>query len=420
MNKKIILTTSLIIASLTCSLAQALPDSSALHQFKNLNATITNADSDIEELKGLDNKMAGYMKKWDLQGMSLAITRNDSLVYAKGYGWADKEKGIKMEPGHIMRVASVSKLITAIGIMVLQDQIMLNILGPVFGPKGILKGPLYTSLIKDPNYNKITIEHILRHQAGFESDPVFSPRSVRAKLGLDAPPTAEDFFRYILSKDLKFTPGSENKYSNLGYLLLCEIIETVSGMEYEEFIQEKVLKPAGCYDMHIAGNYYKDKRENEVRYYAYAGNDQFVTDYSGNGKVVHRCYGGNNITMLSGAGGWCASPIELARLVAAIDGDPTIMDIISQRAIHQMTEYNEDSIYAIGWNDIVPDEGWGRSGTLSGTCAFIKRFNDGECWILVTNTSTSVGALHSQKTNAFFKECRELYSEKLPAVDLFK
>ena len=88
---------------------------------KELNLTIANEMSQIPELEGLDKKIEKYIWKWHIKGASLAITRNDSLVYAKGYGWADQENEIHMAPGHIMRVASVSKLITAAGIMVLQE-----------------------------------------------------------------------------------------------------------------------------------------------------------------------------------------------------------------------------------------------------------------------------------------------------------
>ena len=116
-------------------------------------------------------------------------------------------------------------------------------------------------------------------------------------------------------------PGSWEKYSNFGYLLLSEIIEQVSGMSYEEFICKEVLAPAGCFDMHIAGNYYSDKRDNEVRYYTHEGDGKFIEEYNDSGKMVERCYGGNNIPLLSGAGAWCGSPAEIARFVAAIDGE---------------------------------------------------------------------------------------------------
>lgn len=385
-----------------------------------LNEILHNDSSQFDELNGLDKKVEAYMRRWELKGASLAITRNDSLLYAKGYGWADEEMNQEMQPSHIMRMASVSKLITAVGIMVLQDRDSLSIKDTVFGPTGILNDSLFTTVIKDRNYKKITVEHLLRHQGGFYRDPLFSSRDVKHQLQLDVPPVKEDFYRLVLGRRLKFMPGTSQDYSNFGYLLLSEIIEKVSGMPYEEFIRTNVLAPAGCYDMHIGGNYYEDKLDNEVRYYTHNGDGKFIEDYSDNGVMVERCYGGNNIPLLSGAGAWCASPAEIARLVAAIDGRPEVEDIISQEAFEQMTEYFDKATYSLGWNDTDPAKGWSRTGTLSGTCALVRQFPDGECWIMITNTSTYKGPSQARYTETLFKQCRELYSEKLPTRNLFE
>ena len=385
-----------------------------------LNQVLHNDSSDFDQLKGLDKKVEAYMRRWELKGASLAITRNDSLLYAKGYGWADQEKDQEMQPSHILRMASVSKLITAVGIMVLQDRDSLSIKDTVFGPRGILNDSLFTTVIKDRNYKKITVEHLLRHQGGFYRDPLFSSRDVKHQLQLDHPPVKEDFYRLVLARRLKFMPGTSQDYSNFGYLLLSEIIEKVSGMPYEEFIRTQVLAPAGCYDMHIGGNYYEDKLDNEVRYYTHNGDGKFIEDYTDNGVMVERSYGGNNIPLLSGAGAWCASPAELARLVASIDGHPGIPDIISQEAIDQMTEYFDKATYSLGWNDTDPAKGWSRTGTLSGTCALVRQFPDGECWIMITNTSTYKGPSQARYTETLFKQCRELYSDKLPERNMFE
>ena len=386
----------------------------------HLNVTLDNSASDLPELAGLDRKMNAYLRRWQIKGASLAITRNDSLVYAKGYGWADEEKKVEMGPGHILRMASVSKLITATGIMVLQDKGLLSIKDTVFGPSGILRDSLFTSVIKDRNYDRITVEHLLRHQGGFYRDPLFSSRDVMNQMRLDCPPCKEDFFRLVLSRRLRFAPGTWQKYSNFGYLLLSEIIEEVSGKPYEQFIREDVLAPAGCYDMHIAGNYYEDRRENEVRYYTHEGDGKFIEDYSGNGQMVERCYGGNNVPLLSGAGAWCGSPAEIARLVASIDGRPEVPDIISESSFKQMIEYFDKETFSLGWNDTTPEKGWSRTGTLSGTSALVKHFPDGECWILITNTSTYKGPGQARYTDALFKQCRSLYSGKLPKRNLFE
>lgn len=385
----------------------------------HLNDSLTNALSDIEELYGLDRKISDYMKRWDLKGASLAITRNDSLLYAKGYGWADEEKRIPMEPGHIMRMASVSKLLTATGIMVLQDRGLLNIKDTVFGPSGILRDSLFAETIRHKSHKQITVEHLLRHQGGFYRDPLFSSRDVMHQLQLDQAPTKEDYFRLVLGRRLRFVPGTWQKYSNFGYLLLSEIIETVSGMPYDEFMKKEVFEPAGCYDFHIAGNYYEDKRENEVRYYTHEGDGKFIEEYTDSDIMVERCYGGSDIRLLSGAGAWCGSPAEVARLVASIDGDPGVPDIISAESLALMTEYIDSNTFSLGWNDTDPDKGWSRSGTLAGTSALVKRFPDGECWILISNTSTWRGPAQARYTNALFQQCRELYSDKLPKRDLF-
>lgn len=385
-----------------------------------LNDTLKNSMSEFAELEGLDKKVTRYMREWQLKGASLAIMRNDSLLYAKGYGWADEGEGVTMEPSHIMRMASVSKLITAAGIMVLQDRDSLSIKDPVFGPSGILNDSLFTSTIKDKNYYKITVEHLLRHQGGFYRDPLFSSRDVMRQMQLDTPPVKEDFYKLVLRHKVSFMPGEWQKYSNFGYLLLSEIIEKVSGKPYEQFIREDVLRPAGCFDMHIGGSYYSDRRENEVRYYTHEGDGKYIEDYTGNGVMVERCYGGNNIPLLSGAGAWCGSPAEIARLVASIDGRPEVEDIISPEAVAQMTEYFDKETYSLGWNDTDPAKGWSRTGTLSGTSALVKYFPDGECWIMFTNTSTWRGPSQSRYTDALFKQCRELYSDKLPKRNLFE
>jgi CubicO group peptidase (beta-lactamase class C family) len=385
-----------------------------------LNLMLTNEMSSRPELEGLDRKVSRYLSKWFIKGGSLAIMRNDSLVYAKGYGWAEEDKELKMKPSHIMRMASVSKLITAAGVMVLQDKGMISIKDTVFGPSGILHGTPLDSLIKDKNCHKITVEHLLRHQGGFFRDPLFSSRDIMHLMQLDHAPEADDFFRFVLPKRLRFMPGEWEKYSNFGYLLLSRIIEEVAGKSYEAFIKEDVLLPAGVYDMHIAGIYYEDKRDNEVRYYTHEGDGKFIEEYNNSGRIVERCYGGNNIPMLSGAGAWCGSPAELARFVASIDGRDEIPDIISKEAVAQMTEYIDKDTFSLGWNDTDPAKGWNRTGTLAGTTALIKYFPDGECWILITNTSTWKGPGQARYTNELFKQCRELYSVKLPAINLFE
>ena len=414
MKLKLLIATILVAVAVACSenIGQELP--------VGLNEKLSNSLSERREFEGLDKEMKRYLRKWEMKGASVAIIRNDSLIFAKGYGWADEEEEIKMEAGHILRMASVSKLITAIGIMKLQDEGRLNIKNKVFGPEGVMKDSDLDTLIRHSAYEHLTIEHLLRHQGGFYRDPLFSSKDVMNQMRLDHPPTADDFFRLILPKRLRYKPGTTHRYSNFGYLLLSRIIEHVTGKSYEQYIKEEILAPSGCYDMHIAGNYYEDRRENEVRYYTHRGEGQFIEEYTGSGNLVERSYGGNNIPLLSGAGAWCGSTAELARLVASIDGRDEVPDIISKKAVDQMIEYFDQSTFSLGWNDTTPGVGWSRTGTFSGTSAIIKYFPDGECWVFISNTSTWRGPRQAKQTDALFKKCRKLYSKKFPARNLFE
>lgn len=384
----------------------------------NLNVTLTNEMSDTSSLAGFDRMVKNYLTYWAIHGASLSVMRNDSLLFAKGYGEADS--GLEMQPGYILRMASVSKLVTAAGIMVLQDRGLLNIKDHVFGPDGILNDSTYNAAIKDTLYYRITVEDLLRHKGGFSrrgGDPMFSTRWIMMQNGWSEAPTQEQLMELQLKRRLKFVPGTAQEYSNFGYLALSMVIEKVSGMDYETFMQENVLRPIGCVDFHIAGNYYKHKLPNETRYYV-QHDDEPAEEFNNSGRKVTRCYGGNNVTGLSGAGAWAASTPELALFVASIDGRPEVPDIISRESVDLMTEYFDESTYSLGWND-TKDGYWTRTGTFAGTSALIKYFPDGECWIFISNTSTYKGPGLARHTAELFDRLREKYSTRLPARNMF-
>lgn len=386
-----------------------------------LNTILTNSMSDSTGLEKMDAAICKYLDQWEIKGASLSIMRNDSLVYSKGYGWADKEAGVRMEPGNILRMASVSKLITATGIMVLQERGLLSLDDKVFGPDGILNDSTFTAAVRDKRIFRITVEDLLRHKGGFTcglGDPMFSTRDIIRQFKLHEAPDSKTLVKCVLSRRLGFDPGTSQSYSNFGYLLLSLAIEERSGMGYEDFIKEHVLHPAGCFDMHIANNYYPERYPNEVRYYMQSGAEP-CEEYNLSGRMVERCYGGSNINALSGAGAWCGSTAELCRFVASIDGRPEIPDIISAESIAAMTEYFDPDTFSLGWNDTKPDGEWTRTGTLAGSSALVKCYPDGECWILITNTGTYRGPYFSKYTSSLFRRCRESFSSTLPRRNMF-
>lgn len=388
---------------------------------KHLNDTLTNALSAQPELHAMDSIMQRYLKRWEIHGAQLAISRHDSLLYARGFGYADKDRKIPMEPSYIMRMASVSKLVTATGIMKLRDMGKIRLSDKVFGPKGILNDTFYVNSIRDKRYFDITVEQLLRHKAGFTNyagDAIFSTRYIMQQNHLTTPPDHRTLLRIVLRRHLGYTPETAQRYCNIGYTLLSLIIEKRTGMSYENFMQRYVLNPAGCYDFHIAGNYLKDRRPNETVYYMHSSSVP-VPEFNNSGRMVVRCYGENDITTALGAGAWVASAAELCRLVASIDGDRTVPDVISPQAVKLMTQEMPDHQFSLGWNFTPRNRPWIRTGSLVGTSALVLRYPDGECWVFITNTSTWKGHKFSQDTMALFEKLRKRFGSKMPKRNMF-
>ena len=109
----------------------------------------TNEYSDLVETKRLDQTIERFMSQWEIKGASLAIMKDGKLIYSKGYGYADEENEVKTDVNHIFRIASVSKLITAAGIMKLVENGILSLDDKVFGEEGILSDTTLYAPIKD-------------------------------------------------------------------------------------------------------------------------------------------------------------------------------------------------------------------------------------------------------------------------------
>lgn len=380
---------------------------------------LTNRYSDLEETKRLDNMIERFLRQWEIKGASLAIMKDGQLIYSKGYGYANVEDSIPMDVFHIMRVASVSKLITAAGIMKLVENGKLSLQDKAFGPEGILNDSTVYGNIKDKRTLDITVENLLRHQGGFTTrygDPMFNPVTVAKKMNAENPATMETMIQFVLSRRLGFTPGTSTAYSNVGYGILSKIIERVSGQGYEQFIQDSILHPAGCFDMHLGYNVYEDRFPNEVKYYE--GTDATpIQACNGADTLVPRSNGGNNIEEFYGAGGWVASPTELLLFLAAIDGDDSQPDILSKESVALMTEKVENAM-PLGWMSTTSGGDWERSGSMAGTSAMLKRQKDGFSWAFTTNTSNWTGPRFPHKIDNIVAQAMDRVKE-WPERNLF-
>lgn len=395
-----------------------------------LNHLITNAMSDHEQTRRFDVAIERFMRYWGIKGGSFALMRNDSLIYAKGYGYANIEDSVKCEVKHIFRIASVSKLITAVAVMRLCENGSLSPDTKVFGADGILNDSTFLNC-RDKKISKVTVEHLLRHLGGFANphgDAAFNRDLVARFLDKELPLSMDDMVEYATRIRLRARPGEWFDYSNLGYIVLSKVIEKASGMSYEEYVKDSVLAPIGCHDIHLAENYSTSLRENEVSYYEVKEAEP-VPSYDGCDTLVMKSLGGNDVRGLYGAGGWVASPVELVKLVAAINEHPGKASFLSRESIDFMTPLGKYERPA-GWSSITSRE-WQRSGSMSGTSALVKVHKvkaksaaadnryDHYCWVFISNSSSWNGPQLSRQMNRSITRAMERVKE-WPRVDLFE
>lgn len=351
------------------------------------NVRLTNSDSSGSEFEIHDQLIRSFMHRWNIQGASVAVTKDGKMVFAKGYGMADTATRSEVQPYSKFRIASISKLVTAVAVMKLAEEGKLNLDDKVFGPEGILNDSCYCSP-KDKRVFDITVAQLLSHEGGWTQrwgDQMFMPFVIAQQMKVSPPVDLKTIIRFALSKKLHYTPGTGRSYSNLGYSILGLVVEKVSGMKYEQFCRQKVLEPLGVYDMMLAKNLQSGKAPFEVTYYEPAGMPLRPSIY-GTGEMVPTRYGGNDIETLGGAGSWLSTAPDLVRLLLAVDGFSTRQDILNVNSIRFMTDPN-NSFAPVGWKTTIIDGNWWRTGSFSGTAGMLKRQPDGISWVILLNSS---------------------------------
>ncbi len=358
-----------------------------------ISARLSNNLSKYKSMQEFDNQINSFLRKWDITGASVALVKDGKLIYAKGFGYANKEQKEEVQPKHIFRIASVSKLITATAIMKMVEQKEISLTDTVFGQNGILNDSIYLD-IRDKRVKNITIQNLLDHSAGFSKrygDPMFKYQTISKKIHKDLPLKSDDVISYVLKyRKLGFAPGTKKKYSNLGYAILGKVIEKKSETCYEDYVLANILNPIGIYDMHIGKSNKDEKFDNEVVYYGLKGEKKVLSCF-GSGELVPKYYGGNPIELLGSAGGWVASPAEIMKFIVAIDGNNNSKDILSPQTIKKMT-YPRKGNGPYGWTGTNAKGEWWRTGTLSGTSALVKRQENGISWVFVMNSTAKKGA----------------------------
>ena len=186
------------------------------------------------------------MRDFDIPGAAVAVVRHGRLVYARGFGMADREAGTPVRPDSLFRIASVSKPITSVAVLKLMEDGLLDLDARVFPDLLADIGP---GRVADARMNRITVRDLLRHSGGFDrdisGDPQFMQWDIAQALSKPPPVECADVIAFMKSRRLDFAPGARSVFSNYGYCVLGRVIERASGLPYEEYVRNRVLRPAG-------------------------------------------------------------------------------------------------------------------------------------------------------------------------------
>ena len=184
-------------------------------------------------LRVLDAWLTSQQEYRGIPSLSVGVVHDQDLIWAKSYGLADPESGAAAAPQTVYRIASNSKLFTAIALMRLQEEGKLSLSDDVtrWVPElSGIEGGLFRS-------RPITITSLLSHTSGL-------PREVNSPAWAEAEfPQIAEVLQGLKSQKAIFGPETRLKYSNLAFTLAGLIIERASGASYEEFIRELILRP---------------------------------------------------------------------------------------------------------------------------------------------------------------------------------
>ncbi|WP_428277733.1 serine hydrolase [Candidatus Palauibacter sp.] len=193
-----------------------------------------------------------FIDEHGIGAAALGIMKQGAIAYDGAVGYMDAQRRVPARQDIMMRLASVTKPITAAAIHKLASDGMLALDDRVFDlgqtGGGLLKIDPFPEL-GDSQLADITVLHLLQHRGGWDREvaPDFAFREIEiaAALSIASPPGRENTVRFVLGQPLQFSPGARPAYSNIGYLVLGLVIEEVSGKDYMTYVLEDIFNPLG-------------------------------------------------------------------------------------------------------------------------------------------------------------------------------
>ncbi len=216
---------------------------------------------DSARIAQIPARMKWFVDQGRAAGIVTLVARRGAIVSQNAVGFQDLEKKTPMRADTIFQIASMTKPVTAVGIMILVEDGLLAITDPVqkylpafariklkeaVRDREIRSPENELSEIKDPS-RPITIRDLMTHTSGMGGGYPDAFKDLFAKRDR----TLEEAVDAFVNPPLEFEPGTKWGYSNMGIATLGRIIEVVSGKSYETFISERIFQPLGMKDSHF-------------------------------------------------------------------------------------------------------------------------------------------------------------------------
>lgn len=299
-------------------------------------------------------------------GLSAAVAVNGALVWSGASGLADVENAVPATADSVYRIASISKPIAAVAIMQLAEQESIALDAPVQD---------YFPAFPEKEY-PVTVRHLLTHTSGIRH---YNPGEFDMKERFDTIESAIEIFK---DDPLQFEPGTEYSYSTYAYNLLAGIVESASGMSFDQYMQVNVWGPAEMGNTHL--EHQRDIVPNRVRQYVKRDDEAGVW----NAPLA-------DLSIKWAGGGMIATAPDLVRFALAMDAG-ALMEAGTQdemTARHVLAD-GRVSDYALGWR-IAEDEAgtWvaHSGGATGGTTHLLRLPGQGLAVALTANVQSGAG-----------------------------
>lgn len=317
----------------------------------------------------VDDFVQKQLAEKHIPGAAIAVVKNGKVIKTKGYGLSSVEFNIPVTPETVFEIGSVSKQLTAAGILLLMEDGKLN-----------LDEKISKYLPNTPaSWEKVTVRNLLTHTSGIKSYSSLDGFNLSKRTRRD------DFIKALSPYPLDFETGTNYIYSNSGFNLLAFIIESVSGKSYWDFMRERIFNPLGMTKTADRDPNFIIK--NRATGYEWRDNHLVGRDWE--------------LTDLFGAGSIVSTVLDLAKWDAALRGD-TLLKKETKAEMWKPLTFNNGKTYPYGFawriSDIRGHKLIAHSGQTAGFGASISRYVDDDLTVIaLTNLGESgMGTLIAQ------------------------